>query len=179
MTDPAGNVAFAWEDAKFPLDSGTNLIRQPVRIASPKLWYPAGYGAQDRYRFEAEVLINKVVVARAALKTGLRSIELRRVPDQWGKSFTFVVNGIPIFAKGANVIPFDSFPSRVTPARYRQILQAARDAQHEHGARMGRRHLRERRLLRHLRRAWPDGLAGVHVRRRHGSRRSRLSAERA
>ena len=74
------------------------------------------------------MLINKVVVARAALKTGLRSIELRRVSDQWGKSFTFVVNGIPIFAKGANVIPFDSFPSRVTPARYRQILQAARDA---------------------------------------------------
>ena len=50
MTDPSGNVAFAWEDAKFPLDNGTNLIRQPVRIASPKLWYPAGYGAQDRYR---------------------------------------------------------------------------------------------------------------------------------
>ena len=61
-------------------------------------------------------------------KTGLRSVELRRDPDQWGKSFAFVVNGIPIFAKGANVIPFDSFPSRVTSARYREILQAARDA---------------------------------------------------
>jgi len=128
MTDSAGNVAFAWEDARCPLDSGTNLIRQPVRIPSPKLWYPAGYGAQDRYAVEAEVLINKAVVAEASLKTGLRSIELRRVPDQWGKSFTFVVNGIPIFAKGANVIPFDSFPSRVTPAEYRQILTAARDA---------------------------------------------------
>ncbi len=62
------------------------------------------------------------------MKTGLRSVELRREPDQWGRSFTFVVNGIPIFAKGANVIPFDSFPSRVTPERYRQILTAARDA---------------------------------------------------
>jgi beta-mannosidase len=110
------------------LDAGTNHISMPLRIASPKLWYPAGYGAQDRYRFFATIKEGKTVVADASLKTGLRSIELRRVPDQWGKSFVFVVNGIPIFAKGANVIPFDSFPSRVTPARHRQILEAARDA---------------------------------------------------
>jgi beta-mannosidase len=58
----------------------------------------------------------------------LRSLELRRQPDQWGKSFTFVVNGIPVFAKGADVIPFDSFMTRVTPAQHRQILQSARDA---------------------------------------------------
>jgi len=65
--------------------------------------------------------------ARAELKTGLRSIELRRDADQWGKGFTFVVNGTPVFAKGANVIPFDSFPTRVTAARQRQILVSARD----------------------------------------------------
>ncbi len=110
------------------LDAGTNLISVPLRITSPKLWYPAGYGAQDRYRFSATVKIDKSVIASSELKIGLRSVELRREPDQWGKSFTFVVNGIPVFAKGANLIPFDSFPSRVTVARYREILQAARDA---------------------------------------------------
>ena len=110
------------------LDAGTNHVSVPLRIVSPKLWYPAGYGAQDRYRFIATIKVNKAAVAHAALETGLRSVELRREPDQWGKSFTFVVNGIPVFAKGANMIPFDSFPTRVTPARYREILQAARDA---------------------------------------------------
>jgi beta-mannosidase len=110
------------------LDSGVNHIAIPLRIAAPKLWYPAGYGAQDRYRFSATMKVGSEMVATAEVKTGLRSIELRRAPDQWGKSFTFVVNGIPVFAKGANVIPFDSFPSRVTAQRYRQILQAARDA---------------------------------------------------
>jgi beta-mannosidase len=55
-------------------------------------------------------------------------VELRRVPDQWGKSFEFVVNGISVFGKGADVIPFDSFPNRVTPEIHRNILQAARDA---------------------------------------------------
>jgi beta-mannosidase len=58
----------------------------------------------------------------------LRSIVLRRDPDQWGRSFEFVVNGIPVFGKGADVIPFDSFPTRVTTAQYRQVLQSARDA---------------------------------------------------
>jgi beta-mannosidase len=110
------------------LDAGRNHISIPLRIASPKLWYPTGYGAQDRYRFSTVVKAGKDILAQAEVKTGLRSVELRRLPDQWGKSFTFVVNGIPIFAKGANVIPFDSFPSRVTPERYRQILTAARDA---------------------------------------------------
>ena len=107
---------------------GTNHISIPFRLTTPKLWYPAGFGAQDRYKFTASIKVNQGIVAEAELKTGLRSIELRRETDQWGKSFMFVVNGIPVFAKGANMIPFDSFPSRVTRQRYREILQAARDA---------------------------------------------------
>jgi beta-mannosidase len=39
-----------------------------------------------------------------------------------------VVNGIPVFAKGADVIPFDSFPNRVTTADYRRILESAKAA---------------------------------------------------
>lgn len=114
------------------LDAGSNHITIPFRISNPNLWYPNGYGPQTLYKFYATLSVNKgkkpVVEDRAELRTGLRSLELRRQPDQWGRSFTFVVNGIPIFAKGANVIPFDSFSTRVTPAQHRQILQAARDA---------------------------------------------------
>src|ERR1700735_2308141 len=111
------------------LDAGMNHISFPIRIASPKLWYPVGYGPQNRYRFSATIRIGKKVEsAHAEVKTGLRSIELRRAADQWGKSFEFVVNGIPVFSKGADVIPFDSFPNRVTPEIHRKILQAARDA---------------------------------------------------
>src|ERR1700722_2541247 len=111
------------------LDAGMNHVSFPIRIASPKLWYPVGYGPQNRYHFSATIRLNKKVeLARAEVKTGLRSIELRRVADKWGKSFEFVVNGITVFAKGADVIPFDSFPNRVTPEIHRKILQAARDA---------------------------------------------------
>src|SRR5580704_715440 len=110
------------------LDAGMNHVSFPIRIAAPKLWYPVGYGAQSRYRFSAVIRAGKDVAARAEVTTGLRSVELRRVPDQWGKSFEFVVNGISVFGKGADVIPFDSFPNRVTPEIHRKILQDAVDA---------------------------------------------------
>jgi beta-mannosidase len=113
-------------------DAGMNHVAIPLRITSPKLWYPNGYGPQTLFRFHATLSTGTGKKAflqdRAELRTGLRSIELRRVNDEWGKSFTFVINGIPVFAKGADVIPFDSFSSRVTPAQHRQILQAAKDA---------------------------------------------------
>jgi beta-galactosidase/beta-glucuronidase len=56
-------------------------------------------------------------------KAGLRSIVLIA---SWtmGPLFELVVNGIPVFAKGADVIPFDSFPNRVTTADYRRILES-------------------------------------------------------
>lgn len=110
------------------LDAGVNQISFPIHISSPKLWYPLGYGAQNRYHFAASIKQHKETDAQADVKTGLRSVELRREPDYWGKSFEFVINGIPVFAKGADVIPFDSFPPRVTPERHREILEAARDA---------------------------------------------------
>ena len=126
--DDAGGALAAAITQNVQLDGGMNHISLPLRIADAKLWYPAGYGAQSRYRFAAAIKIGKAVALSAEVKTGLRSVELRRVPDQWGTSFTFVINGIPVFAKGVNVIPFDSFPSRVTPERHRQILEAARAA---------------------------------------------------
>ena len=107
------------------LHKGTNVIDIPAEIRQPRLWYPAGYGEQALYEFTARVGGS---AEERAVKTGLRSIVLDRHLDQWGRSFQLIVNGIPVFAKGADVIPFDSFPNRVTTAQYRRILESARDA---------------------------------------------------
>jgi len=108
--------------------AGTNLIELPFEIPQPKLWYPAGYGDQPLYSFTAQVGSGSQLSEERKAKAGLRSIVLHRELDKWGRSFDLVVNGIPVFAKGADVIPFDSFPNRVTTADYRRILQSARDA---------------------------------------------------
>lgn len=110
------------------LHAGVNHVQFPIDIATPQLWFPAGYGPQPLYSFTAQVKIGTRLQAEATARTGLRSVLLRRDPDQWGRSFEFVVHGIPVFAKGADVIPFDSFPTRVTATDYRRILQSAVDA---------------------------------------------------
>jgi beta-mannosidase len=114
--------------AAVTLHVGRNVIDLPIEIVKPRLWYPAGYGEQPRYDFTIMMNAGQGIVDSRSVTSGLRSIELHRVLDKWGRSFELVVNGIPIFAKGADVIPFDSFTKRVTTADYRRILESARDA---------------------------------------------------
>ncbi|MCV2351469.1 beta-mannosidase [Paucibacter sp. Y2R2-4] len=127
QTAPDGRRSLAAE-RQLDLHSGENRIELPVQIDRPQLWFPNGYGAQALYRYDLEVLEGARTVARKQLRTGLRRIELVREPDDKGKSFYFRVNSIPIFAKGANTIPFDMFQPRVSPAQLRRVLQSARDA---------------------------------------------------
>jgi len=128
ITAPDGSVRIVRQSG-VKLDAGTNSVLIPLRIDSPALWYPNGYGRQDRYGISVVISgASGAALERAQVKTGLRSVELRRDPDQWGTSFEFVINGIPIFVQGANVVPFDSFPSRVTLAQQRRILQSAHDS---------------------------------------------------
>ena len=112
----------------FQLHPGLNELSLPVEISSPDLWYPNGYGAHPLYDFKTDLKIDGDVADTRSTRVGLRSIVLRRERDQWGRSFEFLVNGIPVFAKGANIIPFDAIFTRVTTEKYRQVLQAAVDA---------------------------------------------------
>lgn len=124
--DPDGKASVVKQQAT--LVRGQNKIAVPLRINRPQRWYPAGYGEQALYTFTARIVDDNGKQAEASRRTGLRSVELRRERDQWGRGFAFVINGIPVFAKGANTIPFDAFPARVTHAQLRRALESARDA---------------------------------------------------
>lgn len=110
------------------LNEGINKVALDFAIANPKLWYPIGLGEQTLYTFKAKLTIDKKVVDEQSKRTGLRTLELRQRPDEYGKSFEFIVNGIPVFGRGANWIPADIFPTRVTKEKYKTLLASLKDA---------------------------------------------------
>ena len=113
--------------SKVRLTAGSNRLPLNFVISRPSLWWPNGLGPQPLYTFRARLLINGRLSDQKTTRTGLRSLELRQRPDQWGKSFEFRINDVPVFAKGGNWIPADSFPTRVTKVQYRHLLESVRD----------------------------------------------------
>ena len=106
---------------------GLNRVSLDFVIPKPALWWPNGLGAHPLYTFKARLMIGGRLADQKTVRTGLRSVELRQERDEVGKTFTFVVNGVPVFAKGGNWIPADSFPTRITEEKYRQLLESVRD----------------------------------------------------
>lgn len=113
---------------KVHLVAGRNRVLVPLAIASPRLWYPAGFGDQPLYSVRTSLKVKDEVVDGAVRSTGLRTVELLREADANGRGFQLKINGLPIFMKGANLIPFDSFQTRVTPQRMAAILGDAKAA---------------------------------------------------
>jgi beta-mannosidase len=97
-------------------------------ISNPKLWWPNGHGDQALYDVRLELVQEDKVLDRWSGRIGLRTIVIDRHPDEFGESFQFVVNGRPIFAKGANWIPAHSFVSEVSRSDYDNLLTSAAQA---------------------------------------------------
>lgn len=96
---------------------GINEIAIDISIAKPRLWWCRGQGAQDLYSFTAELFDkdDTSLVETKTVETGLRALRLVREADEWGTSFYIELNGRPVFMKGGNHIPNDTFPARVSP----------------------------------------------------------------
>ena len=107
------------------LIKGINRIEVPFSIEQPKKWWPNGLGEAFLYRFNTGLLVHGVTVDEAEAKTGIRTIKLVQEPDSLGKSFYFEVNGVPVFAKGANYIPQDLFLNRPTAKDYEYVIDQA------------------------------------------------------
>lgn len=95
-------------------------------VQNPHLWWPNGYGDQPLYELIAELIDEKGEIQQTVTKTlGLRTLTVSREKDEWGREFAFEVNGVKIFAMGANYIPEDCIYSRITAERQRQLLEDA------------------------------------------------------
>ena len=100
----------------------------PFQINNPKRWWPHNLGEPYLYDIKVVVKEDDKILDSFSVKKGLRTIELVTEKDSIGESFYFKVNDIPVYGKGANYIPQNSFQNKVTDAHYEKLLTDVVDA---------------------------------------------------
>ena len=102
----------------------TTATEQVITIEHPQLWWPNGLGKQPLYRVTVRLATGDTRMWRI----GLRTMTVSREKDEWGEEFCHVVNGMKVFAMGADYIPEDNILARVTPERTRRLLEDCKAA---------------------------------------------------
>jgi len=125
-----GNYVFATdkENHDIALKKGLNKISVPFKIENPHLWQPNGWGKAIIYALKFSLKKNSETIDSKQERFGLRTVELIQEKDEKGKSFYFKVNGNPMYAKGTNWIPSDSFTPRITKEKYKKFIKDCKDA---------------------------------------------------
>ncbi len=116
IVDPDGN------------ETKVNEAPETINIENPQLWWPNGYGDQPLYKVKVELCKDGAVLDIWENRIGLRTMTMHLENDQYGTSFAHKVNGVQIFAMGADYIPEDNILSRVTPERTYDLLKQCKDA---------------------------------------------------
>ena len=108
------------------LDSQKAVLKDgkaTIKIENPRLWWPNGFGEQNLYDLHLSLLKGDCVLDTRTMTIGLRTLELSREDDEHGQEFCIKVNGIKIFAMGANFVPIESIPSHETNERLERLIQ--------------------------------------------------------
>lgn len=106
--------------------NGENHLK--AEIVNPRLWWPNGYGQQFLYQVKVLLKNDGGILEERSYTIGLRTLGVKRKKDAWGETFEFEVNGVSIFAMGADYIPEDNLLSRCTPQRTEGLIQSCAEA---------------------------------------------------
>lgn len=123
----AEGIKNTW-NKKVQVQPGKNLIETDMVINNPRLWWSSGLGEAHLYPFTATLSFNGKETDSQTDKLGLRSLKVIHAKDAEGHTFHFELNGVKVFAKGANYIPQDNFLPRVSDERYEQTIMDAVNA---------------------------------------------------
>ncbi len=120
LTSPDGKE----KTYKLPKDE-TSLT---ITVAEPKLWWCSGYGEQPLYTLKTVLKSGRKILSEKTKRIGFRTITLDKSKDEYGSNFCFMLNGRPIFAKGANYIPMDGIYTNITRERLYSLLSSCKQA---------------------------------------------------
>lgn len=124
LTDPQGQSVFRLER------DAADTAPTALTIDAPELWWTHDLGDQPLYELSVRLLEGERLVDETRRAVGIRTIALDQSPDPdepGATFFRFVLNGVPIFAKGACWVPTTSFVADVASEPYARLIdQAAR-----------------------------------------------------
>ncbi len=108
------------------IDLGPGKTTVNLTVDNPRLWWTHDLGEPYRYDLRVTLKDGTDILDQYSAKIGIRSLELRQQAAGGEKRFTFVVNGVEIFAKGANWIPAHNLLGTIREDTYRRWLELAK-----------------------------------------------------
>ncbi|GAB1288145.1 Beta-mannosidase [Apodemus speciosus] len=122
-----------WQTNHIELQQGQRIVKVLVKIRKDfavETWWPHGHGNQTGYNMTILFALDGGLNIEKAAKVYFRTVQLieEDIKGSPGLSFYFKINGLPIFLKGSNWIPADSFQDKVTSELLQRLLQSAVDA---------------------------------------------------
>ena len=101
----------------------------PQLLEQPRLWWPNGYGAHPLYTCTVSLQdACGETVDSETITFGIRTVAIEEIPDEAGSSIALLVNGERLFVKGANWVPADPFPGRISAEHYQRLIGLAERA---------------------------------------------------
>ena len=107
------------------LKMGKNNCKVDFVVEEPRLWWCNGLGKPELYEFEIKIADRYLNTETITEKVGIRKVEWIQENDSLGKSFYLKLNGIPVFAKGSNIVPLNYFPAKADTNVYKRIINTA------------------------------------------------------
>ncbi|MDR1524981.1 MAG: hypothetical protein LBS79_06990, partial [Tannerella sp.] len=110
---------------------GRTWINEQFEMENPRLWWPNGMGEPELYEVRLVLSEGNMPLDEIVFDFGIRTIERKRtaglqVEEEW-ENWHFVINGEPMFVRGANWMPADWLLD-LTAERYKWLLEMADNA---------------------------------------------------
>ncbi len=131
LTVRARNFEASEQSFEFPIElSGSGEVSFALQLKDARPWNPWDRGEPNLYALEVAILDGDQVLDAAETRLGLRTIDLLPNPGAPADTapWTFTINDASEFIRGANWVPADAIPARVTRADYAELVELAREA---------------------------------------------------